>query len=226
MTVHHYYFRNFVSFFKCRCKNHQALWWNCLSWGPPEEWKTQLPLLQKTSSLELPASEIAAHINASQSSSNRHISISTVQRRLLESGLMVELLQRNHYSILQRYAIPSGLRLVGLSFVFQQDNAPTHTAMLCKGDLTKNESDGVLYQMTWPSQSPNLNPIEMVWDELDCRLKEKQPTSAQHVWELLQDCWKSILCEAGWENAKSVQSYHQGKGWLLLNNQNIKYILT
>jgi hypothetical protein len=29
--------------------------------------------------------------------------------------------------------------------------------------------------MTWPPQSPNLNPIEIVWDELDCRAKEKQP---------------------------------------------------
>ena len=56
------------------------------------------------------------------------------------------------------------------------------------------ESDGVLYQMTWPPQSPN--PIEMVWDELNHRVKEKQPTSAQHMWEL-QDCWKSIPGESG-----------------------------
>ena len=47
----------------------------------------ELPLLQRINSLELPASEIAAQINASQSSSNRHISTSTVQRRLRESGL-------------------------------------------------------------------------------------------------------------------------------------------
>uniref|UniRef100_A0AAZ3S0K8 Tc1-like transposase DDE domain-containing protein n=1 Tax=Oncorhynchus tshawytscha TaxID=74940 RepID=A0AAZ3S0K8_ONCTS len=67
-----------------------------------------------------------------------------------------------------------------------------HTYRLCKGYyLTKKESDGVLHQMTWPPQSSNLNPIEMVWDELD-QVKEKQPTSAQHMWELLQDCWKSI----------------------------------
>ena len=46
-----------------------------------------LPLLQRISSLELQASEIAAQINASQSSSNRHISTSTVQRRLCESDL-------------------------------------------------------------------------------------------------------------------------------------------
>jgi transposase len=68
-----------------------------------------------------------------------------------------------------------------------------HTSRLCKGYLTKKESDGVLYQITWPPQSPNLNPIEMVWDDLDRRVKEKQPTSAQHMWKLLQDCWKAFL---------------------------------
>ena len=31
--------------------------------------------------------------------------------------------------------------------------------------------------------------------------------------------------EAGWENSKSVQSCHQGKGWLLRTISNIKYIL-
>jgi hypothetical protein len=50
--------------------------------------------------------------------------------------------------------------------------------------------------MAWPPQSPNLNPIEMVWDELDCVVKEKQPTRAQHMWELLQDGWKSIPGDA------------------------------
>ena len=39
------------------------------------------------SSLELTAPQTAAQINASQSSSNRHISTLTVQRRLGESGL-------------------------------------------------------------------------------------------------------------------------------------------
>ena len=121
--------------------------------------------------------------------------------------------QHGYDSILQQYAIPWGLRLMGLSFAFQQDNKTQHTSRLCKGYLTMKESDGVLHQMTWPPQSPDLNPIEMVWDELNHRVKEKQPTSAQLMWELLQDCWKSIPGEAGWKNAKSIQSCHQGKGW-------------
>ena len=70
-------------------------------------------------------------------------------------------------------------------------------ALMSKGYLTKMESDGVLHQMTWPPQSPDLNPIQMVWDEVDRRVKEKQPTSAQHTWELLQHCWKSVPGEAG-----------------------------
>ena len=47
----------------------------------------ELTLLQRIISLELTASAIAAQVNASQSSSNRHISTSTVQRRLHESAL-------------------------------------------------------------------------------------------------------------------------------------------
>ena len=55
---------------------------------------------------------------------------------------------------------------------------------------------------------PDFNPVEMVWDEL------KSSQQVLSMWEL-QDYWKSIPGEAGWENAKSVQNCHQGKRWLL-----------
>ena len=50
----------------------------------------------------------------------------------------------------------------------------------------------MLRRMTRPQQSPDLNPFEMVWDEMDRRVKTKGPTSAQHLWEFLQDCWETI----------------------------------
>ncbi|KAG8552892.1 hypothetical protein GDO81_003135 [Engystomops pustulosus] len=46
--------------------------------------------------------------------------------------------------------------------------------------------------MTWPLQSPDLNPIEIVWVELHHRVKPNALTSAKHLWELPQDCWKTI----------------------------------
>jgi transposase len=71
------------------------------------------------------------------------------------------------------------------------------TSRLCKSYLIKKESDGLPHQIILPPQSLDLNPIEMVWDELEFRVKEKLPTSAQLMWELLQDCWKSLPGEAG-----------------------------
>ena len=46
--------------------------------------------------------------------------------------------------------------------------------------------------MELPAQSPDLNAFEVVWDELDRRMKAKQPTSATHLWELLQQCWEEL----------------------------------
>ena len=52
----------------------------------------ELTVLQRISSLELTAPQIAAQINASQSSSNRHISTSTVLRRLAAKKPLKDLL--------------------------------------------------------------------------------------------------------------------------------------
>ena len=86
--------------------------------------------------------------------------------------------QHGYHSILQQYAIPSGLRLVGLSFVFQQDDDPTHTSRLCKGYLTKKESDGVLHQMTWPLQSPTSTQF-LRWFGMSWRAERRK--SSQQV---------------------------------------------
>ena len=60
--------------------------------------------------------------------------------------------KEGYHSILQRHAIPSGKRLVGKKFVFQQDNDPKHTSNLCKQYLTKKvqgKEDGVACTIAW-----------------------------------------------------------------------------
>ena len=99
---------------------------------------------------------------------------------------------KGYDSILQCHAIPSGLHLVGQWFILQQDNDPKHTSRLCQNYLGRKEQNGFLQIMEWPAQSPDLNPIELVWDVLDRSVKAKQPTSATHLWELLQQCWEEL----------------------------------
>uniref|UniRef100_A0A8C8CA09 Crk-like protein n=2 Tax=Salmoninae TaxID=504568 RepID=A0A8C8CA09_ONCTS len=81
-----------------------------------------------------------------------------------------------------------------------EDNDPKHTSRLCKGYLVKKEPDGVLHQMTWPPPSPD--PIEMVWDELDRRVKEK----SQQVLSICGNSFRTVGIafphEAGCESAK------------------------
>lgn len=102
-------------------------------------------------------------------------------------------MKKEHYhSMLQQHAKTPGLRLIGKGFVLQQDNDPKHTSRLCKNYLQSLENKKILRNMEWPPQSPDCNPIELLWDELDRRVRKQRITSEVHLWEVLQQEWKNI----------------------------------
>ena len=46
--------------------------------------------------------------------------------------------------------------------------------------------------MEWPPQSPDLNPIELLWEELDRRVRDLKPTSLTGLWDGFNEAWNNI----------------------------------
>ena len=90
--------------------------------------------------------------------------------------------------IIRPVIVPMFLQRQGLTF--QHDNARPHAAVATRNYLAANN----INVLPWPSNSPDCNPIEHLWDFLGRRLRQRQP-QPQNVQQLimaLRDEWRRI----------------------------------
>ncbi|GFW92486.1 transposable element Tc1 transposase [Trichonephila clavipes] len=75
-------------------------------------------------------------------------------------------------------------------FLLQQDNCSIYTSRLSQ---TWSDEMGV-QKLDCPFQSPDLNPIEHLWDEFERRLRSQpnRPSSLQALTSAAMDAWKAI----------------------------------
>ena len=74
--------------------------------------------------------------------------------------------------------------------VFQHDNDPKHTAYATKLWLEKNKFS----VLVWPPQSPDMNPIEHMWNELERCIRKRRniPKSTNELWLAIEKEWETI----------------------------------
>ncbi|UYV76992.1 Transposase [Cordylochernes scorpioides] len=97
----------------------------------------------------------------------------------------------------QRY-VDDVLRPVTLPYLqgvpnalYQQDNARPHTARISQKALQD------VQMLPWPPYSPDLSPIEHVWDIIGRRLHAlPQPRSEDELWQMVEREWRAIPQDA------------------------------
>ena len=82
------------------------------------------------------------------------------------------------------------LQAMGPGDILQDDNARPHRAPVVNDFLQQQQVAGI----DWPARSPDLNPIEHLWDALGQLIRGNHPPAANlgSLFQLLQQEWHAI----------------------------------
>ena len=81
---------------------------------------------------------------------------------------------------------------MSLLWTFQQDNYPKHASKLIKQWFEINQ----IKIIEWPAQSPDLNPIENLWHQVELSLKHKGSfKNSDELYKAIETTWNEVTQE-------------------------------
>ena len=86
--------------------------------------------------------------------------------------------------------LPWATATFGRNFVYVQDNAPPLTAR----DTVRFLEQQDVEVMDWPARSPDMNPIEHVWDQMGIWIRDMAfpPSTVAELQQVVRQAWDAV----------------------------------